>query len=82
MGKQTIIASHPDDPNLYVLSADVPEHGNKDLKYGCVLDLNSKTLYPPLPLVSLGARDPWQKYDGDQNKLEELLKGVKIIPAS
>lgn len=75
----TIVAYHPDDPKLFILSAERPEHGNPDLDYGSVLDGNEKILYPPLPLVSLTARDPWQKYTGDQSIVEDLLKGVHKV---
>jgi len=79
MSDYTLLATHPDDPNLYILSTPVPAHGNPDQQYGRVLDLNDKILYQASAIISLQARDPWQPYTGDQPNMDDLLKNVTIF---
>ena len=76
---QTIIGYLTDDDTRYLLSA--PDQNG--LPSGQILDLLGKKLYPPMPLISLTAREDWEKYEGDQSILSGLLKGViEVKPRS
>ena len=50
--------------------------------YGRIMDINDETLYTPIYVLSILKYDPipsWQKYEGDQEKLKELLSKIKTI---
>ncbi len=75
-----IIGYHPDVPGLYLISAeaaDTPEIPEDMIETAQVLDTKRGVLFPPATLMSLCVRDPWQRYEGDQSLLADLLKQVK-----
>jgi len=51
----------------------VPEHV---IEMAQVLDTRQGILFPPTPLLSLCEHDPWQRYEGDQSLIVDLLKQV------
>jgi hypothetical protein len=67
-----IIGYLPEEKDLFLL--DSPNLHGKPA--GRVLDVTRKILFPALPLISLTARENWQKYTGDQSILSRLLEGV------
>ena len=78
-----IIAYHPDAPGLYLISTEatgnlkVPEDNILPIEMAQVLDTRQGILFPPTPLIFLCTYDCWQRYEGDQSLLADLLKQVK-----
>jgi hypothetical protein len=80
-----IIAFHADAPGLYLVSTEAIDNSESTkhvIEMAQVLDTRQGILFPPTSLISLCARDPWQRYEGDQSLLADLLKQVKPFEAN
>jgi len=66
--------------NVYLVDDEEKNHPRwQNLPCGRVLDRQTKTLYPAMPLISLCARDAWKAYQGNQNALEKWLRESRHI---
>lgn len=81
--EQFIMGRHVLDPDVYLISApdliQTMDGSRPPIKRGRILDLHQKKIFAPWPLVSLVARDPFDKFTGDQSLLSELLAQVEEV---